>query len=87
MYIKFPLALYRNGELLTVHSDEEEAAAQADGYTDWNTDNDALVDAAAHAKTGGATRDDMKAEAKARGIEFAHNISNAKLAELLAEAQ
>ena len=91
-YKEYPKSLYLKGEERVVNDEAEDAAAAADGFTDWNTD---------HVKTHGApvsasgeagategevtlTRDQMKEKAKALGLEFKHNISNAALAELVA---
>lgn len=85
---EYPKALYRDGAYTEVRDEAEEAAQREDGFTDWHTD---------HAKQNGATgepdeepaeltRDQMKAKADELGLSYPGNISNAKLAELIADA-
>lgn len=39
-YIEYPKALYFNGQYAVVNDKYEETAMNADGWTDWNADND-----------------------------------------------
>lgn len=145
---EYPKALYRQGQIKTVHDERDEHAARADGFDDWAADNDACLVAAAEAATPAPTeeelrrgadrlrewdaellakqhdlaereehiaaaeqdlaareaafaerlaavekpidpptRDELKAQAAALGIEHAPNISTEKLAALVAEHQ
>lgn len=78
-----------------VHDDDELAAAQDEGWAltpgeakDLEADAKAAVAAPAQPdQADEMTRDEMKAKADSLGLTYAHNISNVKLAELLAAAQ
>jgi hypothetical protein len=86
MFQEYPKALYLAGQQLVADDKAQEAAARADGYDDWHAD---------HARTNDADPDDapeldrdaLKARAAELGLSFARNISNEKLAELVAAAQ
>lgn len=85
-FMEYPKALYLAGQQLVVDNIEQEESARADGYDDWHAD---------HARTNDADpgepdeldRDALKARATELGLSFARNISNEKLAELVAAAQ
>jgi len=89
-YQEYPKALYLAGQQLVVEDSEQEEAARADGYTDWHAD---------HARTTGETpekagdeapeldREALKARANELGLQYARNISNEKLADLIASAE
>lgn len=81
---EYPKALYKAGAYAEVQDAAEEDAKRADGFTDWQADQDAM--APADEASDGLTRDEMKARAKDLGLAFKHNISNAALAELIATA-
>lgn len=80
---------------LVVQDDDEQDGALADG---WHLTTPEALEAAKAAASGGtgqtddeqdgapATRDEMKAKAAELGLTYAHNISNAKLAELIEHA-
>ena len=42
-YHEYPKALYREGEYSDVADHEAEAAARADGWTDWHSDQAAMA--------------------------------------------
>ena len=90
-FLEYPKALYLAGQQIVVDDAEQEQAARAGGYDDWHAD---------HARTTGADqadeapaddeplgRDALKARANELGVQFARNISNEKLAELIAAAE
>lgn len=87
---EYPKALYRDGEYTEVRDEAEEAAQREEGFTDWHTDHAKLTGAAESGEAGGEpaepTRDEMKARAAELGLTYPGNISNAKLAELIANA-
>jgi hypothetical protein len=91
---KFPMCLYKPGDLplaglklsaLTVHSEDELAAALADG---WKADPSEAVEVApTSAQTdddAAPTRAELEQQATALGIEFRSNISDATLAARIA---
>lgn len=89
---EYPKALYRDGAAAEVRDKAEEDAQRADGFTDWHTDHESANRTAAGGdapddEPAPLTRDQMKAKADELGLSYAGNISNAKLAELIAEAQ
>lgn len=87
---EYPKALYRKGEYIAVADAAEEEAQRTEGFTDWLADHTAMQAPAApaDAPADDATldRDALKARATELGIDFAKNISTAKLAELVAAA-
>ena len=87
---EFPKALYRDGAYKEVKDEAEEAIATDDGFTDWQTDN-ARINGAADTSQGEQPAElshaDMKAKATEMGLTFHHNISKAKLAELIANGK
>lgn len=97
---EYPKMLYRAGgteeihghqlATITVHDEDEERMALADG---WHLTSTEAVDADKTARAGGTsddngppTRDELKAKAAELGLTYKHNISNAALAELVATA-
>lgn len=46
VYQPYPKARYRNGEYMAVANEAEHAAAEAEGWTDWHTDQANMAAAA-----------------------------------------
>lgn len=86
MFQEYPKALYLAGQQLVADDKAQEAAARADGYDDWHADH-ARTNDTDPAEPDELDRDELKARAVELGLSFARNISNEKLAELVAAAQ
>jgi hypothetical protein len=50
---EFPKALYLHGACRVVGNEEEQAAAEAEGHTDWHADQERVKEAAAATKADG----------------------------------
>lgn len=83
---EYPKCVYLAGQMLLVDDAKQEAAVRADGYDDWHADH-ARTNDTDPAEPEELDREALKARAVELGLSFARNISNEKLAELVAVAQ
>lgn len=86
MFHEYPKCLYLAGQMLLVDDKAQEEAARADGYDDWHADH-ARTNDTDPAEPEELDRDALKARAAALGLSFARNISNEKLADMIAADQ